>query len=48
MNPRKSLAIPVMAFVAEKNEESPVRASVAMISGTTIRIIFSRMLTSTM
>jgi len=34
-----------MAFVAEKNEDKPVRVSVAIIRGTTMRMIFSRMLT---
>ena len=38
----------VMAFVAEKKEERAVSARVAMIRGTTIRIIFSLMLTSVM
>jgi hypothetical protein len=35
-----------MALVAEKKEDSPVSASVAMMSGTTMRMILSRILTA--
>ena len=37
--------MPVMAFVAERKDESPVRASVAMMRGTTMRMIFSLIVT---